>query len=114
MTLAAALAVLVMMAALATAHPAQHKLHQVEILNFDVHSFGKSILDTTGGIHNFSERFLEKAATFPLSKSIDVLLPPSAPGAADELQPAVHPDAEHLRRAARHHEGQPPQGTVHK
>ena len=44
MTLAAALAVLVMMAALATAHPAQHKLHQVEILNFDVHSFGKSIL----------------------------------------------------------------------
>ena len=44
MTLAAALAVLVMMAALATAHPAQHKLHQVEITNFDVHSFGKSIL----------------------------------------------------------------------
>ena len=42
MSLAAALAVLVMMAALATAHPAQHKLHQVEILN--VHSFGKSIL----------------------------------------------------------------------
>ena len=38
MTLAAALAVLVMMAALATAHPAQHKLHQVEITNFDVHS----------------------------------------------------------------------------
>ena len=35
MTLAAALAVLVMMAALATAHPAQHKLHQVEITNVD-------------------------------------------------------------------------------
>ena len=48
MSLAAALAVLVMMAALATAHPAQHKLHQVEILNFDVHSFGKSILRVAG------------------------------------------------------------------
>ena len=32
MNLAVVLAVMAMMAALATAHPAQHKLHQVEIL----------------------------------------------------------------------------------
>ena len=32
MTLAVVLALMAMMAALATAHPAQHKLHQVQIL----------------------------------------------------------------------------------
>ena len=37
MNLAVVLAVMAMMAALATAHPAQHKLHQVEILNFSTH-----------------------------------------------------------------------------
>ena len=95
MTLAAALAVLVMMAALATAHPAQHKLHQVEITNFDVHS-------------------LLSTFCFPKVSMSKCKSQHSSPGAADELQPSLHPDAEHLRRAARHHEGQPPQGTVHK
>ena len=81
MTLAVVLALMAMMAALATAHPAQHKLHQVQIL-------------------------LNPQCFHPSHHS--------SPGAADELQPSLHPDAEHLRRAARHHEGQPPQGTVHK